>query len=66
MSAIESASLAGTRPIEAAAERCDRCGARAKVRAVLANGGELLFCGHHARAHEDSLRQAAVALQSVS
>jgi hypothetical protein len=65
MSAIESASLAGTRPFEAA-ERCDRCGAKAKVRAVLANGGELLFCGHHARAHEDSLRQAAVALQSVS
>ncbi|MDT7667524.1 MAG: hypothetical protein QOC74_307, partial [Pseudonocardiales bacterium] len=26
MSAIESASLAGTRPFEAA-ERCDRCGA---------------------------------------
>jgi len=65
VSAIESASLTGTRPFEVS-ERCDRCGARAKVRAVLANGGELLFCGHHARAHEGRLRQAAVALQSVS
>jgi hypothetical protein len=46
-------------------ERCDRCGARAKVRAVLTNGGELLFCGHHARAHEESLRRTAVALQSI-
>jgi len=64
MSAVESPSLAGTRPLEAA-ERCDRCGARAKVRAVLASGGELLFCGHHARAHEDRLRQAAIALQSL-
>lgn len=64
MSAIESASLAGTRPF-GAAERCDRCGARAKVRAVLTNGGELLFCAHHARAHETSLRRSAVALQSI-
>jgi hypothetical protein len=35
------------------------------VRAVLAGGGDLLFCGHHARAHEDRLRELAVALQSV-
>ena len=27
---------------------CDRCGARAQVRATLAHG-ELYFCGHHAR-----------------
>lgn len=65
MSALESASLARTRPF-AVAERCDRCGAKAKVRAVLTNGGELLFCGHHARAHEDSLRRTAVALQSIN
>lgn len=30
------------------ADRCDRCGAQAKVRATLASG-ELYFCGHHAR-----------------
>jgi hypothetical protein len=64
MSAIESPAAAGTRPF-AVSERCDRCGARAKVRAVLTNGGELLFCGHHARAHEESLRRTAVALQSI-
>lgn len=29
-------------------ERCDKCGAQAKVRATLSNG-ELYFCGHHAR-----------------
>jgi hypothetical protein len=46
-------------------DRCDRCGATAKVRALLGGGGELLFCGHHARAHEIRLRQMAVALQSV-
>jgi len=31
-----------------AQDRCDRCGAQAKVRAKLTSG-ELLFCGHHAR-----------------
>ena len=46
------------------ADRCDRCGAAAKVRAVLPSGGELLFCGHHARAHEAKLRELAVELQS--
>ncbi|MGO4493857.1 hypothetical protein AB4Y86_17425 [Arthrobacter sp. 2YAF22_2] len=38
-------------------DRCDRCGAQAYVRVVLeASGGELLFCGHHARAVEPNLR----------
>ncbi|MGQ0479532.1 MAG: DUF7455 domain-containing protein [Pseudonocardia sp.] len=46
-------------------DRCDRCGAAAKVRAMLDGGGELLFCGHHARAHEDRLRQLSVELRSV-
>jgi len=31
-----------------ALDRCDRCGAAARVRTVLATG-DLLFCGHHAR-----------------
>ncbi|MEO9248893.1 hypothetical protein ABDK96_14510 [Citricoccus nitrophenolicus] len=43
-------------PVLTGADRCDRCGAQAYVRAVLTNGGELLFCGHHARSVEDSLR----------
>lgn len=42
-----------------AADRCDRCGAQAFVRVVLAPG-DLLFCGHHAKAYEDKLRASAV------
>ena len=42
-----------------ALDRCDRCGAQAYVRVTLANGGDLLFCGHHFRAHEDKLRISA-------
>ncbi|MBN9097155.1 MAG: hypothetical protein J0I49_03450 [Pseudonocardia sp.] len=41
-----------------ALDRCDRCGAAARVRAVLPSGGELLFCGHHARRH--SIRLAEI------
>ncbi|HEY1973820.1 MAG TPA: hypothetical protein VGH89_38125 [Pseudonocardia sp.] len=37
-------------------DRCDRCGAAAKTRATLPNGGELLFCAHHTRQHADRLR----------
>jgi hypothetical protein len=48
-----------TRPALTAADRCDRCGAAAKVRAVLSTGGELLFCGHHAREYEVRLREVA-------
>ena len=42
-----------------AADRCDRCGAQARVRVVLTSG-DLLFCAHHAHAHEDKLKAAAV------
>lgn len=43
-----------------AADRCDRCGARAYLRAVLPSGGALLFCAHHAREHAEALRAVAV------
>lgn len=40
-----------------ALDRCDRCGAQAYVRVILeSSGGELLFCGHHARAVEATLK----------
>lgn len=39
-----------------AADRCDRCGAQAYVRARLADGLELHFCAHHGRAHLEKLR----------
>lgn len=41
------------------ADRCDRCGAAAKVRATLTGGGELLFCRHHYNGHEASLVEAS-------
>ncbi|MFO7193913.1 MULTISPECIES: hypothetical protein [Thermocrispum] len=52
-----------TRPALTALDRCDRCGAAAKVRAVLPSGGELLFCGHHARQHEAKLKELEVEIQ---
>ncbi len=53
-----------TRTELAASDRCDRCGAAAKVRAVLPSGGELLFCHHHARQHETKLRQLEADIQA--
>jgi hypothetical protein len=41
-----------------AADRCDRCGAQAYVRVVLARG-DLLFCAHHGRQYELKLREVA-------
>ena len=46
-----------------ALDRCDRCGAQAYVRAVMANGFELLFCGHHAKKYQDGLANAASRIQ---
>ena len=51
------APLAADRPITGL-DRCDSCGSQAYVRAVL-SGGELLFCGHHAKKHESKLRPLA-------
>ena len=39
-------------------DRCDRCGAQAFVRATMAAGTELLFCGHHGREYEAGRRAA--------
>ena len=44
-------------------DRCDRCGARAYLRATFRNGAELLFCAHHAKQYRDQLEQDAVVLQ---
>ena len=46
-------------PSLTAADRCDRCGAQAYVRARLNAGGELLFCAHHGREHLPKLRKHA-------
>ncbi len=42
------------------ADRCDRCGAQAYIRARLVSGGELLFCAHHGREHLPALKDKAL------
>ncbi|WP_174521080.1 DUF7455 domain-containing protein [Kribbia dieselivorans] len=42
-----------------AADRCDRCGAQAYMKARLHSGGILFFCAHHGREHLPKLRDLA-------
>ena len=46
-----------------AVDRCDRCGAQAYVRATLLNGGELLFCAHHAKEYSERLKTVVANIQ---
>ncbi len=48
-----------------ALDRCDRCGAQASIRVILSTGGELLFCGHHGRQHQDRLEQLAAVIHDT-
>jgi len=43
-------------------ERCDRCGAAAKLAVTMTEGG-LAFCGHHANAYADRIHGIAVRLR---
>ena len=43
-------------------ERCDRCGAAAKLTATMDEGG-LAFCGHHANRYADGIARAAARIQ---
>ena len=52
-----------TSPELTRADRCDRCGAAARVRAKLPSGAELLFCQHHANEHEAKLIELAAVLE---
>ncbi len=54
-----------TAPLRAA-DRCDRCGAQAYIRALLPDGGELLFCVHHGRKHTSALKSRGAALVDES
>jgi hypothetical protein len=61
--------MVGTLEVEvalSAADRCDRCGAQAIAQATLSSGAHLLFCGHHLRAHEASLRQISARIAKTS
>jgi hypothetical protein len=55
--------LSAARRVDAAPsldDRCDRCGASAKLRFELTAGGTLSLCGHHAnRYFEEIIRTAA-------
>jgi len=51
-----------TTPLNAV-DRCDRCGAQAYVRATLLSGGELLFCGHHAKEYAEKLKPVTKQIQ---
>jgi hypothetical protein len=52
-------------PVLTAADRCDRCGARAYLRVILRNG-ELLFCAHHGRTHMPQLDETALDIQDFT
>lgn len=49
-----------------AADRCDRCGAQAYVRATMESGFDLLLCAHHFRENETRLREVAVSIYDES
>ena len=49
-----------------ALDRCDRCGAQAYVRAVLATGGELMFCAHHGKEYAAELKVVAAKIVDES
>jgi hypothetical protein len=54
------------RPQLSAVDRCDRCGAQAYVRIELPAGGELLFCGHHAREHAAKIHEVASTINDAT
>jgi hypothetical protein len=56
-------SALASHPPLTAADRCDRCGAQAYLRARLPSGGELLFCAHHGQTHEAKLREMSLDIQ---
>ncbi|MCW2599333.1 MAG: hypothetical protein JWM02_1162 [Frankiales bacterium] len=47
------------------ADRCDRCGAQAFIRAVFTSG-ELTFCGHHGRELLAPLTRAAIVIEDAT
>jgi hypothetical protein len=47
------------------ADRCDRCGARAYLRAIM-RAGDLLFCAHHGREHMARLSIEALDIQDFT
>lgn len=48
-----------------ATHRCDACGAPARTLVVLTNGGDLVFCEHHARQYRDALKPMTVLFEHL-
>ena len=44
-------------------ERCDSCSAEAHVLVLLNDGGQLVFCRHHANKHRAALTPIGVLIQ---
>lgn len=53
-----------TSPELTRADRCDRCGAAARVRAKLPSGAELMFCQHHANEHQTRLLELDAVIET--
>jgi len=49
-------------PTLTAADRCDRCSARAMVETELLQGGSLLWCGYHFGFFKDALHAAGATI----
>ena len=45
--------------VETVAERCDSCGAAARMELDLTKGGSLAFCGHHSNKLAEGLVKVA-------
>lgn len=50
----------------APSDRCDSCGARAKVEVLLSSGASLLLCGHHLNDHESKLAEAFAVIMPLA
>lgn len=46
-----------------ASQRCDRCGAQARVQVFFDNGFDLLFCSHHRTEYNKKLEQVALTIR---
>ncbi len=51
--------------VPGADERCDRCNAAGKLRVMIAGGGQLVFCGHHANKYAERLVKIAVQVSAA-
>ena len=45
--------------VESMSDRCDSCSAAARLEVVLASGGSLAFCGHHANKYAGDIVRVA-------